>query len=80
MKYFVLIFLSLFLILSNCFSQSAGWTLAAPCNVNVVCEPDWCNQWRSVALIFELEDDGFYDAGATGSLLNNEKRDGNPFF
>ena len=76
------IIITFFYILSmqTAFTQSDGFGLAAICNENVVCHPDWCNQWRSVALILELEDEGIFDPGATGSLINNERYDGKPFF
>lgn len=59
--------------------QSTGFGASKSCNVNAVCEPDWCNQRRSVGLIFKL-DNGVYKRSSTGSLLTNEKRDGRPYF
>lgn len=68
----------LFLIMLPVSAQK-GFGISALCNVNAICEPDWCNQRRSVALIYKYEN-GTYSRWATGSLIVNERMDGKPYF
>lgn len=55
---------------------------AATCNNNVMCpEGDpWCNQRRSVAMIFFINDENDEIPFCSGSLITKEKRDYRPYF
>ncbi|MBL1180346.1 MAG: T9SS type A sorting domain-containing protein [Bacteroidetes bacterium] len=71
-------FLMLYVVLSfNIRAQNFG--AAAICNINAVCEPDWCDQRRGVGLIYKLSN-GIYVRSGTGSLVNNTRRDKRPYF
>jgi V8-like Glu-specific endopeptidase len=74
----IVLWILIIFIFSNS-AVNAQFGIAAECNVNVVCEPDWCNQRRSVGLIYKLVD-GVYVRSGTGSLITNERRDGRPYF
>lgn len=69
------IFLILILVLS--YNLNAQFGESTSCEKNVFCYPDWCNQRRSVGLIFI---DGNSEPFATGFLISNDKGDGKPFF
>jgi hypothetical protein len=45
----------------------------------VYCEPEWCNQRRSVGLVFKSNGQT-YERSASGFLINNEKMDSRPYF
>jgi len=52
-----------------------------PCNINAICEPDWCDQRRSVALVVSLTPQpGHLATIGSGALITNEKRDLTPYF
>lgn len=65
------------------YQEKSNLNTSATCNKNVMC-PDadgWCNQIRSVALVYALNSTTGAPTGTfSGALINNEKRDNFPFF
>lgn len=53
------------------------------CTVDINCSPtgdNWQDEKKSVALFFASDDVGVYGAQSTGSLMNNTRGDGTPYF
>jgi len=59
-----------------------GFGNSGRCMVNVMCPEydNWCNERRSVALIYRIYTELEEIRTCTGSLITNERRDGKPFF
>jgi len=62
--------------------KSQGFLDSYHCNVNVRCPQGfiWCDQIRSVAMIYMLDEDNNRIDICSGSLVTNDKRDYRPYF
>ncbi len=50
------------------------------CMKDAVCETDWCDQRRSVALVLVYDENNNFKGRCTGSLITNGRRDLKPYF